>query len=177
MVSWSRLDKTTNQTLDLAYNFEIQTSCMFVHFVLILESSCSFRLKHRWLVLSVIVALACNMVGFHGDDCQVSPVRSLKALFGSQSLPFPVVTISLVTRQHNIQPYCWNCAMTPRTRCGHVILFVGGSSDLLIVEYVYNLLVMPFCLHAGNVVTWCHSGLCCSSAGLEGCGVNIRSWA
>jgi hypothetical protein len=85
---------------------------MFVHFVLILESSCSFRLKRPQLVLGVIVALAFNTVGFRGVDCQVSPVRSLKALFGSQSLPFPVVTILLVTRQHNIQPYCWNCAMT-----------------------------------------------------------------
>jgi hypothetical protein len=81
---------------------------MFVNFVLILESSCSFRLKHHQLVLGVIVALAFNMVGFCGDDCQVSPVRSLKTLFGSQSLPFPVVPISLVMRQHNIWPYCWS---------------------------------------------------------------------
>jgi hypothetical protein len=44
-----------------------------------------------------------------------------------------------------------------QTHCGHVILFVGGSSDLFIVEYVYNVLVTPFCLHAGNVVTWCRS--------------------
>jgi hypothetical protein len=79
---------------------------MFVHFVLILESSCSFRLKCRQLVLGVIVALAFNTVGFRGDDCQVSPVRSLKALFRSQSFPFLVVAVSLDTRQDNIWPYC-----------------------------------------------------------------------
>jgi hypothetical protein len=71
-------------TLDLAYNFEIETSCMFVHFVLILESYwCSCRLKCCRLVPGVIVALAFITVGFRGDDCQVSPVRSLKALIRS----------------------------------------------------------------------------------------------
>jgi hypothetical protein len=85
---------------------------MFVHFVLILELSCSFRLKCCQLVLGVIVALAFNRVGFRGDDCQVSPVRSLKTLFRSQSLLFMVVAILLVMRQHNIWPYCRNCAMT-----------------------------------------------------------------
>ncbi len=94
-------------TLDLAYNFEIETSCMFVHFVLILESSCSFRLKCHQLVLGVIVAITFNTVGFIGDNCQVSPVRSLKALIGSQSLPFLMIAILLVTRQHNSWPHCW----------------------------------------------------------------------
>ncbi len=100
----------------------METSCTFVHFVLILESSCSFRLKRHRLVLGVIVALAFNTVGFHGDDCQVSPVRSLKTLFGSQSLPFPVVAILLVTRQHNIRTYCWNCATTPSSFLSWLIL-------------------------------------------------------
>jgi hypothetical protein len=85
---------------------------MFVNFVLILESSCSFRLKFHQLVLGVIIALTFNTVGFHGDDCQVSPVRSLKTLFRSQSLLFLEVAILLVTRQHNIWPYCWSCATT-----------------------------------------------------------------
>jgi hypothetical protein len=106
------IGQNNKATLDLAYNFEIKTSCTFVDFVLILELSCSFRLKRRQLVLGVIVALAFNTVGFRGDDCQVSPVRSLKTLVKSQSLPFPAFAISLVTRQHNIWPYYWNCATT-----------------------------------------------------------------
>ncbi len=64
------------------YTQDQQNACLYTLF-LILESSCSFRLKRCQLVLSVIVALAFNTVGFHGDDCQVSPVRSLKALVRS----------------------------------------------------------------------------------------------
>jgi hypothetical protein len=56
-----------------------------------------------------------------------------------------------------MQSTTWWGHQFPRTRGGHVILFVGGSSDLLIVEYVYNILATPFCLHAGNVVTRCRS--------------------
>jgi hypothetical protein len=41
----------------------------------------------------------------------------------------------------------------PRTR-GHVRLFDGGSSDLFIVVYVYNVLATSFCLRAGTMMTW-----------------------
>jgi hypothetical protein len=53
------------------------------------------------------------------------------------------------TSDHSIMAFLW-------TR-GHVRWFVGGSSDLFIFGYVYNVFASPFCLCTGNVVTWCHS--------------------
>ncbi len=55
----------------------------------------------------------------------------------------------------SIQPMLfWTCA-ADMSYC----LLVAVQTYLYLVEYVYNVLAMPFCLRTGNVVTWCCSRL------------------